>query len=300
MIRRRFFSVGLFLVLVLFLSFWKVSRADGHSRAGSTPNGILLNVVPSRLSEKVHAFAMRRPDLPGPIVAAMGNARIDREGVDYDFDLQNFIKEKDLKPLAGGNSDFAQFRLPMETVEGEPVRLDVEATAAQMCGERIVRIPLAKLTATEIDVVIKGKQYRLKRPKSFGLEGMSLVDASFKNQLRTWELPFVTQPRGISADGKEVYFEPAHSYSKSELEGDAEIWPEAPPLWVNPTGKPAELLLAVSRGVYRFADASEVPAKERFELIEMPSPYPDDAYAMFKRFLLGGQTFIVRFEGPCT
>lgn len=280
-------------------------RVGAHGEVQSEPpkdnsRGILLNIVPSGLAGQVHALALRRTDLPGPKLAAMANARIPEQGVDYEFDLQTFIKENGLKQPAGKEGEFAPYQLPMMTIEGEPVRLDVEASPEGMCGERIVVMPLTRLTATELGVVTsKGEHYQLRRPKSFGLEQMSLVNYTLRMKLRTWEVPFVTKPKGISADGKTVFFEMEDNSLRSNRGKPAEVWPELPGL-LGVRYPPAELMLAVSEGVHRFADISEVPKEEKSELMQVQVPDPTDDYAMFRRFRLGDKTFIVRFEGPCT
>lgn len=291
-------SSFLFLAMILPCLFAGI-RQDKTDSPAKNPS-VLLNIVPSQLSYKVYSLGMRRQDLTGTIIAVIGNARIAREGVDYQFDLQGLIQEHGLKPLAGSDLEIAPFRLPMKTVDGEPVRLDVEVSAPGMCGERLAVIPLSGLTATELDVVVKEKQYRLRRPRSFILESMSLVDEALKKRLRTWELPFVTEPSGISTDGRVLYFKAGNNIYSGDLRADVDLWPELPALVPNASRKASELLLAVSEGIYRFVDAAEVPTGEKSESMENPPSDPKDAYVMYKRFQIGGKKFIVRFDGPCT
>ncbi len=238
----------------------------------------------------------RRRDLPASIFAAIGNSLIARKGVDYEFDLQDFVKEEHLKPVSGDESEYAQYRLPLQTVEGESLFVEVEVSPAEMCGERLAILPLSRLTHSEMDVVSGGSAYRLRRPASFGLESMSLVDEAMKKKLRTWELPFVTKPSGISPDGKTVYYPPDLSMYRSPTAVEAPLWQELPPPTTSATGY-SELMLAASGGIYSFADANFVLAGERSEIITNAPPNPKDAYAEFQRFQVGGRIFIIRFEG---
>jgi len=259
----------------------------------------VVKVSPSQLAYQVHVMRERRRDLPTPIVAAIGNSLISRQGVDYEFDVQAFLKEERLMPSSGDESGYARYKLPLKTVEGEPLELDVEVSPAEACGERLALLPLSRLTKLEMEVVSGGVTYRLRRPASFGLESMSLVDSAMNKKLRTWELPFVTKPSGISPDGKTVYFPLDLSMYRSPTGVEAPIWQELPPPTSSATGY-SELILATSSGVYSFADASLVPAGEKSEGIKNAPVDQNDAYARFQRFQLHDRVFIIRFEGPCT
>jgi len=241
----------------------------------------------------------RRRDLPTSIIAAVGNSLIAREGVDYEFDVQDFVKEEHLKPVGGDESDYAQYKLPLKTLEGKSLEIEVGVSSAQACGERLALLPLSRLTKLEMDVVSRGATYRLQRPGSFRLESMSLVNAARIEKLRSWDLPFVAKPRDISSDGKTIYLPPDFSMYRSLAAVEAPPWQELPPPTTTVTGY-SELMLATSGGVYSFADANFVLAGQKSEIITNAPPDPKDAYAGFQRFELGRRIFIIRFEGPCT
>jgi len=220
---------------------------------------------------------LHRKQLPIPTIIATGNSLIPERGADYEFEVGDLIDHSDLKPISRTESTGATYRLPIQTVEGEPLLLEVEVSPEGPCGERTAQIPIAGLSQSEIDVVSEGKHYRIRRPQSFSLEWMSLVDQTMKKRLRTWELPFDAQPGGVSPDGRTIYLGPNWRFDG-----------------------PSEVTLAISDGVYFFADARDLLAREKAELIQDYPRDPNDHYQGFKRFLLEKKIFIVRFEWPCT
>jgi hypothetical protein len=275
---RRHTSIALYVALVGLILLRPTVLARGRVGPRSHAHtGMVLNVKPSGLAHEIHSLMLGRKQASVASIIAVGNSRISQAGVDYEFEVSRLIEHSQLKPISGNESDGAIHRLPMRTVGGEALLLEVEVSPEGPCGERTAQIPIAGLNKSAIDVVSEGKHYRLQRPPSFSLEWMSLVDRTMKKRLRTWELPFVAQPSGVSPDGRTIYLDSNGGF-----------------------GQPSELTLAISDGVYSFADARDLLAREKPELIEDFPRDPNDAYAGYKRFLLGSEVFIIRFEWPCT
>jgi hypothetical protein len=123
----------------------------------------------------------------------------------------------------------------------------------------------------------EGGVYRLRRPKEFLLDEAVLVDRTLRRVLRAWQMPFQTIPSGVSADGSKLYVE------FNEYKG------------------PHELLLELSEdGTLKFRARSEVGLRGRGEdILDFPKD-PNNAYLSYMRFKVGGKTYIVKFNGPCT
>src|SRR5688500_19542750 len=68
-------------------------------------------------------------------------------------------------------------------------------------------LPAVQVTAKEMVLIAEGKRFRVRRPASFTLDKVELVDAGMKKVSRTWQLPYQTIPIGISPDSLKLYLE---------------------------------------------------------------------------------------------
>ncbi|MBX7221228.1 MAG: hypothetical protein K1Y36_14865 [Blastocatellia bacterium] len=71
--------------------------------------------------------------------------------------------------------------------------------------EQVV-IPCYRVTSKSIETTdLGGQPLTLKRPPSYRLFEIQMVDESLKKTIRRWELPDETLPFGLSSDGKKLY-----------------------------------------------------------------------------------------------
>jgi hypothetical protein len=140
-----------------------------------------------------------------------------------------------------------------------------------MCGECFFAFPSLSVTKAEILLLLKGRQYRLKRPRLFGLDEMSLVDGSMKRVLRTWEVPYQSAPIGISADGTRLYI---------ETEFD-------------------RLALEIAPSGVSFKPRSRVEIQNG-KAVQGQTRDPKNAYLAFMRFGSGKKSYVIRYSSPCT
>ena len=234
---------------------------------------------------------------------AEANFDLTRRGFDYEFDVSSFITEHKLTPL--GDSDTSVFEsrpyeIDLTSVEGVPLRLQMDVGMEGPCGERTTLIPAVRVTDEEIELVVDSRHRRVKRPSTFALEWMQLVDEQTKKPLRTWELPFDAQPLGVSPDGSTLFFLPNFNIYSSEQNTswrlDVAAMTRAAGLQL--LGRPWHLILAASDRGVQFANAYGLIEHESSEILKDRDP--DLPYVGYERFHVGDKTFLVRFQWPCT
>lgn len=271
-----------------------------HGQEVHTPP---LRVRPSYLLRDIDRQLGRRRSIPPGQLIAEANSEVTRRGFDYEFEVSSFIAEHKLRPL--GNSDpntseRTTYEFDMATADGRSLRLQVEVGTEGACGERETLIPTAHLSKQEIDLVVNSQHYRLKRPATFDLKWMQLVDEQTKKTLRTWELPFDAQPLGVSPDGRTLFFLPnfnIYAYQRN-LSSRLAVSPVHLLARPEPAERPSHLILAASNRGVQFADAYDLIERESSETLEDRDPkFP---YVGYKRFHVGGKSYVVRFQWPCT
>jgi len=119
--------------------------------------------------------------------------------------------------------------------------------------------------------VAEGRKYRIKRPATFSLDQMSLVDEKMKRNIRSWEVPNETIPEGVSEDGTKLYV---------------------------PTER-EELVLEISESGIQFKARNSLQLKKGDWIKDHPTD-PNNGYLSFMRFQAGEKSHIVKFSGPCT
>jgi hypothetical protein len=229
------------------------------------------------------------------------NAELARRGFDYEFEVGSFIRKHKLTPLGGSAYSLFEdrpYEFDLRTVEGTLFRLQMDVSPAGECGERTTVIPVAHVTEEEIELVVNSRHYRVRRPSTFSLESMQLVDEKTKKSVRTWELPYYAQPVGVSPDGSTLYFNIYSSYPSPTASLRRAVAPISRPAGLQILDHPWEVTLAVSGRGIQIANAYEWIKQEKSEMLEDRDP--KSSYAGYKRFNVGDRTYVVRFLWPCT
>lgn len=203
-------------------------------------------------------------------LADYANSLLAQNGFDYNFDVCEFLK---LISQKNSTQTSSQYQFQMTQVDGRKVTLQIGGVAVYdgMCGECFFALPSLSVTKKEIILLVKGKQYSLKRPRLFGLDEVSLVDSTMKRVLRTWEVPQQSIPLGISEDGTRLYI-------ATELD---------------------QLALEIAPSGISFTPLARVQIKNGEDLKRTPKD-PANAYLAFTRFRSGKKSFILRYSAPCT
>jgi hypothetical protein len=236
---------------------------------------------------------------------ADANSAVARKGFDYEFDVSRFISNRRLTPLVclnPNNSPTEPYEFDLTTVQGKQLHLQMDVgIMAGPCGERYTLIPAVRVTNREIELVVDSHHYPVKRPSGFGLEWVQLVEEKTKRTLHTWELPYYAEALGVSADGSTLFLPPNFNiYASTQDTSLRPILASLPMiggLQVPP--HPPQLILALSESRAQFAIENELMI-ERETSGTLKENDPEQPYVGYKRFQVGGNSYVVRFQWPCT
>ena len=239
------------------------------------PRTQTLVVTPSNVLSDVAERKQQQPSLTASQLAQYANELVEKRGFDYDFDVCDAVAQRyrTKAPAWSVRNNLALSnggKLSVEFEVGNPTEPD------SLCGECSTQLPTVQVTKDELLLVADGKQYRVRRPATFILDEVELVDASMKKVLRTWQLPYQSVPIGISADGAKLYL---HIY-QFELD---------------------DLVLELSEdGKVAFRARAEIGLRDEGEWIENLPTHAAKTKLGFRRYQAGNKKYIVRFIPPCT
>ncbi len=237
-----------------------------------------IKIVPANLFEELEKKVTAEPNIQPAALAKYGNDLLAKKGLDFQFDLCEFLaKHNGSRSSRLASSKARSYELPLTQTDGRQVifetRPDSESGSGA-CGECFVSIPVTRVTTKEIELVAGGKKYAVVRPRSFLLDEVELVDQSMRKVLRTWHYNGV--PWSVSSDGSKLYFE---IYFESGV---------------------ANVILELSEtGAMRILPRDELKLPKGEEVQKHPSD-PNNAYLGFLRFRSGRKSLLLRFSEPCT
>lgn len=237
-----------------------------------------IKVEASSITDEVRKKLEQEPEIAPRELATYGNELIKRKGFRYEFEVCDYLKATNQFNEADTESGVEdEYVCPLIQTDGKRLTFRISDSGfGGMCSECFLNVPAVEVTAKEMMIVAGGKQYRLKRPKTFALDEMYLMDDARREVLRTWQVPYQTIPIGISPDTTKVYVD---FYTDTGLD---------------------KLVLEVSEtGVqFRAREDANLEAGDG-EWLDIPRD-ETSSYLSFKRFYASGKAYIVKFEGPCT
>jgi hypothetical protein len=239
-----------------------------------TPASNYQRPVTLSSSNIIQELAQRKktqPAITSKELAAVGNELLEKRGFDYSVDVCHILY------MGKSTDSIANHEFTLASGGKQSFKFTVVSSNEALCGEcGISMMPSVQVTKTEMVLVSEGKRYRVRRPVSFALEEVQLLDARMKKVLRTWQLPYETFPVGISPDGNRLYLQFG---TEHQLDG---------------------LVLELSEtGGVTFRDRSEA-RMVKGKVIEDHPKDPYDSYLTLMRFDAGDKTHIIRFWAPCT
>jgi len=233
-----------------------------------------VTVSSSNILVELAHLEKKQSEISPKELAAFANELLDKRGFDYRFDICDILSERERQSSEAAIP--ASYTLAQRNGKQQDFKFIVAGGGEGLCGECMTSLPAVQVTAKEMVLIAEGKRFRVRRPASFTLDKVELVDAGMKKVSRTWQLPYQTIPIGISPDSLKLYLE---FFTQYKLDG---------------------LVLELSEdGAIAFRDRSEVKFVEG-KLVEDHPKDPDNAYLSFIRFDTGNKAFIIRFSAPCT
>jgi hypothetical protein len=163
-----------------------------------------ITVSSTRILEEVAQRRKSQPAITSTELALFANQLVEQHGFDYMFDVCDILP-KALTKTDTRTDTSATHTLSLTNGQKRGFKFNVMDDEGGMCGECFSLVPSAQVTKSEIVLVADGKRYRVRRPASFILDEVELVDAGMKKVQRTWQLPYQTIPVGISTDGTKLY-----------------------------------------------------------------------------------------------
>lgn len=250
-------------ILALILTFLSSAIAQ-------TP---ILSVDAPDVVSKVSERARQTPSLTPVELAAYGNDLIAKNGFDYRFDVCEALNhDRSRTPIAKSLTH----KMTLTSGRKTSFRFTIGDPDGGMCGECWTSIPLLQITSKDMTLLAEGKRYRVRRPSSFYLDDVQLVDETLKKVSRTWQLPFQAMPIGMSADGTKLYVNFYNGLGLDQLV-----------LEVPETGPP------------QFRERAVIKSSEP-KVIEDHPKDPKNAYLSFTSLRVGEKVYRLKFSAPCT
>ena len=238
----------------------------------------VIPVIPVKGSNVISAVserARKEPSLKPEQLAAYGNDLIARKGFDYEFDVCEILDHRDRTKNTSAEI-VRNYQMTLTDGGKRTFRFTIGTPYEALCSECWLSIPSPQVTNKEMTLIAEGKQYRVRRPRSFVLDEAHLVNETLKKVLRTWQMPYQAVPTGISADGTKLYLD---FYPGNGLD---------------------DLVLEISEnGPPQFRDRAVLGSSEG-KFIENHPKDPTNGYLSFMSFRVGEKTYRVKFTAPCT
>ena len=194
-----FGPVGIALILALLPSAIAQTTRKGTRQ---------ISVKPSNVLTEVSERARQSPSLTPAELAAYGNDLVAKTGFDYRFDLCDILNHRrDQTHNATSAEILHNYQMTLIDGPRRNFKLTIENPNEGLCGECWSSIPSFRVTNKEMTLIAEGERYRVRRPSSFYLDDVQLVDETLKKVLRTWQMPYQAVPTGISADGTKLYID---------------------------------------------------------------------------------------------
>jgi hypothetical protein len=255
------------------LSLLCAASAVGHASAADPQS-----VQPSTLSSLLARHVEENPQASLADVAAMANAAIQTQGVEFRFDAQ-----------VDDSVDSLELHAPDRSFL---TAVPFDGMAIGPCGELWVPLPLAGVADDRLSLVQQQQVWPVERPPELVLDEMSVLAPDGATVLATVEVPWQSTPFGVISDGSGIVLrqalpeERAAQWWANQRAADPQITAEYPfvPLIVTDDG-------------VRYADDATLLRDASAKPVE---PVEDATNAYHGRIEFLEPHYIVDFTAPCT
>jgi hypothetical protein len=221
-------------------------------------------------------------------IADHANSLLAKYGFEYHIDLEKIVTTKVKQPktkpvkMEGDDFPYVRFELEVTSKDGKKSKLALTAPAEGVCccGFYYTPVPVTKITARELTLVINSQEFAISRPKDFPVvqEYILYEDDKKPSKLRSWEVPFETYPYGLSVDGKKLYIELSINEVLLEISEDGSL---------KFVPKNAEGIVTPD------ADLRKTPPPNVGEVLQKSGEFG------LMQYTLNGTPFILEFPYPC-
>jgi hypothetical protein len=226
-------------------------------------------------ADNIEGYLRDHPDASLAQAARYANAQLARYGIDFSFDVQEPQPDPDSVDLQVGRQRLTFY------LDSDP----------GSCGEHWLEIPAARVDRDRIIVPRNGRPWVITRPDALRLDDMVVYAADGKRKLLTVEMPWETEPAGVSPDGRSVYIyydigDGARAWWNRLRAADPRLEADFP-----------VLVLAISRRKLQFLADRELYHGQQAERLALPGNAGDDDFRTRLRFKPSG--LIVEYSAPC-
>jgi hypothetical protein len=165
----------------------------------------------SVFNEEIEKKRIENPKISTKDLANFANKLIPKYGINFWIDLADLIEKKtkseEIEELP---DDFARFNLTLTLSNNSKKKLIIDSPRDSCCcGYAYADFPVSNITSKQITLIIEGKPNKIRRTKdiSFSQEHILIDNKTKSKKIRSWQVPFETQPYGISIDGTKLYIE---------------------------------------------------------------------------------------------
>lgn len=233
----------------------------------------------STVLEDLKNLKTANPKISAIELAAAGNEMLDKKGLNFAFAFDAATCEKIKAAKAKQKDPNAPLKITaqLKSVEAETAYVVLPSIylESNACGRCLTTIPLLEATAQDFITIIKNQNLKFLTPPNFIADEVFLLNNKSPNgKIRSWKVPFRTEPIGISPDDKIIYLD----LPNSELKEIA--------------------LLIFEEGVFQFYDKKDLDLTEK-SVQPKTLPKSDDPNAAFVSFGTGDKTRILEYKKDC-
>lgn len=239
-----------------------------------------LSIQPSTVLEDLKNLKTANPKISAAELAAAGNEMLDKKGLNFAFAFDAATCEKIKAVKAKQKDPNAPIKLnaQLKSVEAETANVVLPPAyfESDACGRCLTTIPLLEATKQDFITIIKDRNIKFYTPPNFIADEVFLLDNKAPNgTIRSWKVPFRSEPIGLSSDDKILYID----LPGNELKEIA--------------------LLIFEEGVFQFYDKKDLDLTEKPVQPKTPPKNITDLNAAFVSFGAGDKTRILQYKKDC-
>ncbi len=194
------------LIISLFLIFSNFSIFGQNAKINP------LQVKSSTLFEDLLNFKSENSKVTNENLVEQANILLRQKGLNFVFAFDQNICQKVLELQEKQKDKLKPIKLSatLKSVDGEGTKIILPEISFDKseCGRCFVQMPLFEFSGKEFVTSIQSSNIKFYTPADYLFNEVILVDAkNFSSIIHKWQVPFRSNPIGISDDGKLLYLE---------------------------------------------------------------------------------------------